>query len=391
MNFLGYKRSDGSVGIRNKVLIIAVDECCEGIARNIAGQNEDVVVLTNYYTCMLGGNEETFNQMIEVGKNPNVASCLVIAMGCGSILPDQIAEGIRKSGKKVLTMNCTDNKGTKDSIERGRAMLDELLRYSRGFARESVDIGNLSIGIKCGGSDTSSGIASNPSVGDMADKMVDMGATVIGGELMELLGCEDELIKRARNKEVGKKIVQLIKDEEERWSVKGTEMETMSIGNSIGGLTTLEEKSMGALHKMGSKTVEDVLQINKDFVDKPKSPGFYLSEATMLCGGSAVNFAAFGAQIIVWTTGGAGFNNPLIPVIRVSGNQDLINDDIDIDATGIMKAVESIDSVGNKIVDKIAEVASGEKTAIEGYGESSMTLYQKDQRVESMLGIPCKK
>ncbi len=389
MKFMGYKRTDGSVGIRNKILIISVDECCEGIARNIAKDFNDVVLLTNYYTCMLGGNEEIFNQMIEVGKNPNVSACLVIAMGCGSILPEQIAEPILKTGKKVLCINTIENGGTKKTIELGKQMINELIEYSNSFRREPVPINKLIVGVKCGGSDTNSGIASNPSVGNMADKLIDLGGTVIGGELMELLGCEEVITKRAKNKDVAEKIVSLIKNEENRWSVDGTEVETMSIGNSIGGLTTLEEKSMGALHKMGSKPILDVLQINKDFIDKPKEPGFYLSEATMLCGGSAINYASYGAQMIVWTTGGAGFNNSLIPVIRVSGNEELINDDIDVDATGIMKGTEGVNSVGNKIIEKILEVANGEPTKVEGYGESSMTLYQKDQRVEKLLNLRC--
>ncbi len=391
MEFMGYKRPCGSVGIRNKVLIISVDECCEGIARHIAKDFDDVVLLTNYYTCMLGGNEETFNQMIEVGKNPNVSACLIIAMGCGSILPEQIANPISETGKKVLCINSMESGGTRKTIELGKQKISELIEYSNTFAREPVSIENLIVGVKCGGSDTSSGIASNPSVGNMVDKLVDLGGTAIGGELMELLGCEEVLIKRAKNKDIAEKIVSLIKNEEERWSVEGTEIETMSIGNSIGGLTTLEEKSMGALHKMGSKPIVDVLQINKDFIDKPKEPGFYLSEATMLCGGSAINYASYGAQMIVWTTGAAGFNNPLIPVIRVSGNEDLINEDIDIDATGIMKGVEGINSVGDKIIQKILQVANGSPTNIEGYGEATMTLYQKDQRVEKLLNIECKR
>lgn len=391
MKFMGYKRPDGTVGIRNKILIISVDECCEGIARHIAKDFDDAVLLTNYYTCMLGGNEETFHQMIEVGKNPNVAACLVIAMGCGSISAEEIMKGISKSGKKVLALECIKSGGTRKTIELGKQRMKELTQYSNSFEREPFSIEKLIVGVKCGGSDTSSGIASNPSVGSMVDQLVDLGGTAIGGELMELLGCEKVLAGRAKNKEVADKILSLIKNEENRWSVAGTEVETMSVGNSIGGLTTLEEKSMGAVHKMGSKSILDVLQINKDFIDKPKEPGFYLSEATMLCGGSAINYASFGAQIIVWTTGGAGFNNPLIPVILVSGNEDLINEDIDIDGTGVMKGIEGIDSVADKIIEKLLKVASGGPTKIEGYGEASMTLYQKDQRVERLLNIECRR
>ena len=391
MNFYGYLRPDGSVGIRNKLLIIAVDECCEGIARSIAKGFDDAVVLTNWYTCMLGGNEETFHQMIAVGKSPNIAGVLVIAMGCGSILPSQIAGPISKTGKPAYTITCQDAGGTRKTVELGIEKLDIMQKYADGLKREEFPVSRLVIGVKCGGSDTSSGIASNPSVGAAVDKLVDLGGICIGGELFELQGCQKELEARAGSSEVGEKINRLIENERIRWSVEGTDVETMSIGNSLGGLTTIEEKSLGALHKTGTRKITDILQINKDFIDMPTKPGFYLSEATMLCGGSAVNFASFGAHIILWTSGAAGFNNPITPVIRVSGNKDLYNDDMDVDATGVMDGKEGIDSVAEKIVKKVRDVASGAHTRIEGIGESTLTLYQKDQRLEKILNLHCVK
>ena len=391
MNFKGYERADGSVGIRNKVCIIAVDECCEGIARKIAEISDKTVVLTNWYTCMLGGNEETFNQMIEVGKNPNVAGVIVIAMGCGSILPEQIAGVIRKTGKPAETMTCQEEKGTKKTIEKGRKMVEEMERMIEKLQPREFPVSRLIVGVKCGGSDTSSGIASNPAVGNAVDKLVDLQAICIGGELFELQGCDEELSKRAVSPSVMKKIEELIDNERKRWSVEGTDIETMSIGNSVGGLTTIEEKSLGALHKTGSRPIQGILQINKDWIDKPEQPGFYLSEATMLCGGAGVNFAALGAHLILWTSGAAGFNNPIVPVIRVSGNAELINEDIDVDVSGIMENRLSMDEAGNLILDKVIKTASGEKTAIEDWGEATMTLYQKDQRVEKLLNITCSK
>lgn len=249
-------------------------------------------------------------------------------------------------------------------------------------------ISKLFVGIKCGGSDTSSGIASNPSVGLAADKLIDMGASAVAGELLELLGCEHILKERAVTPEVFEKIEQLISDEEKRWHVEGTQVETMSVGNSIGGLTTIEEKSLGALAKTGSKPIQDILRINAKKLEKPEVPGMYLSETTMLCGGSAMHFAALGCQVILWTTGGAGFNNPIVPVIRVSGNSQLINEDIDIDATGIMRGEDSLENVSEEILKTLAGVINGEKTAIEDFGYAYCSLIQKDQRVERLLSIP---
>lgn len=389
MEFLGYERADGQIGIRNKILIISVDECCDGIARKIGEVSKNSVILTNWYTCMLGGNEETFNQMIAVGKSPNVAAVLVLAMGCGSILPEQIATPIANTGKLVKYLTCQKEVGSKKTIEKGREILKNMDSYINNLIPKNFPLNKLIIGVKCGGSDTSSGMASNPSVGRMVDILVDMGGTCIGGELFELIGCEKILTKRAINDKVKEKILTLIDNEKKRWSVEGTDIETMSIGNSIGGLTTIEEKSLGALHKMGHKPIQDVLQINKDFIDRPTTPGFYLSEVIILCGGAGVNYTALGVHIIIWTSGAAGFNNPVVPVIRVSGNSELINDDIDIDVSGIIAGNIGINDGAQLIIDKIYKVANGETTNLEDIGSSTMTLYQKDQRVEKMLNLNC--
>lgn len=389
MTFTGYQRPNGEIGIRNKLLIIAVDECCEGIARTVARAFENAVVLTNWLTCMLGGNEETFYQMIAVGRNPNVAGVLVVAMGCGSILPEQIAEPLRKAGVAADTLVCQQAGGTRAAVEAGISKLTALRKQMLQHPRVEVPVSRLVVGVKCGGSDTSSGIASNPSVGEAVDRLVDAGATCIGGELFELQGCEPLLAKRAASPEVAAKIEKLIANERLRWSVKGTDIETMSIGNSVGGLTTIEEKSMGALHKTGTRRIEDILEINRYGVERPAHPGFYLSEASMLCGAAGVNFAAMGAQLLLWTSGAAGFNNAIVPVIRISGNKDMFNADMDVDATGIMDGGCGVGDVAEHIIQKICSVASGEPTAIEGIGDSTMTLYQKDQRVETLLGLTC--
>ncbi len=385
--FKGYQRADGSVGIRNHILIIAVDECAEGIARAISDKVANSVVVTNYNTCMYGGNEEMISTMINTACNPNVAGALVIAMGCGSIDPEIVAGPIRETGRMVDTLTCIKAKGTRSTISVGIEKASIIAKEAEACERIDAPLEKLFVGIKCGGSDTSSGIASNPSVGRAADKLVDMGASAVAGELLELLGCEDILRNRAVSTEVADKIERLISEEEKRWHVEGTEVETMSIGNSIGGLTTLEEKSLGALGKTGSRPIQDVLRINARLTDKRHAPGMYLSEVTMLCGGAGMHFAALGCQVILWTTGGAGFNNPIIPVIRVSGNHNLINEDIDIDATGIMRGEDSIEAVSERIIEKLEGVVNGEQTAIEEIGYAYCTLYQKDQRLEKMLCI----
>lgn len=386
--FRGYKREDGSVGIRNLIMVIAADECAEGIARAISEKTPGTVVVTNYNTCMYGGNEEMIGTMINAATNPNIAGALVINMGCGSITPDLVAGPIRATGRPVETLTCIKESGTVSTIREGLKRIAKIVKHANATPMVDAPISKLLVGIKCGGSDTSSGIASNPSVGLAADKLIDMGASAVAGELLELLGCEHILKERAVTLEVSEKINQLISDEEKRWHVEGTQVETMSVGNSIGGLTTIEEKSLGALAKTGTKPIQDILRINATKLEKPEAPGMYLSETTMLCGGSAMHFAALGCQVILWTTGGAGFNNPIVPVIRVSGNSQLINEDIDIDATGVMRGEDSLENVSEQILKTLEGVINGEKTAIEDFGYAYCSLIQKDQRVERLLSIP---
>ena len=388
MKFMGYRRKDSSIGVRNHILILAVDECCDGIARAIAEEVPGTIVVTNYNTCMYGGNEEIVNTMIESAKNPNVFGALVISMGCGSIENELLVKPIKASGRKVESFIVREAKGTKRSIELGQKLVKNMREEADSMQLSEGDISELVIGVKCGGSDTSSGLASNPSVGKAADLIIDNGGTVVVGELIELITCEKLLEERVVSKEVSEKLIKLIEEESDRWHVEGTDVETMSIGNSVGGLTTLEEKALGALCKTGSKPILDVLKIDKNGIEKPKKKGLYLSEVTHLCGGAGMQFSAIGTHMVLWTTGSAGFNNAIVPVIRVSGNENHINEDIDIDATGIMRAEVKVEDIAKTILNKVVEVARGEKTAVEGVGYSYCTLYQKDQRLEQLLKKP---
>lgn len=381
----GFRRPNGQIGIRNHVLILAIDECAEGIAQAIRQQVPECIVVTNHYTCMYGGNEELVNTMIGSALNPNVFGALVLNMGCGSIDPQIVTEPIAKQDKPVKSLSIIKAKGTRQTIKEGIQLAQELVAMAKQVKPSPLSLSDLVVGVKCGGSDTSSGIASNPAVGRAADQLVKMGATCVAGELIELIGCEAILKARAVSKPVAQKIERLIHEEERRWHIDGADVETMSIGNSVGGLTTLEEKAIGALHKTGTQPIVDVLTINKNGIERPAAPGMYLSETTHLCGGAGMHFAALGAQVILWTTGGAGFNNPIVPVIRISGNQALITDDIDVDVSGIMSATQSVNQAADKILTCLDLVARGEKTAIEEVGFAFCSLYQKDQRLEKLI------
>lgn len=386
MTFKGYVRPDGSVGIRNRLLVIGVDECVDGLCRAVAADyGSEAAVLTNFVTCMLGGNEELVHNLVEVGKNPNIGGVLVVAMGCGSIMPEDVAAAVARSGKPCRSMRVMEQGGSRRAIAHGKALAAELHAEMSKARREDAPLSKLIVGVKCGGSDASSGLASNPVAGYAADKLLDAGGTVIGGEIIELIGGEHFMLERCVSQAVRDKLARIIKAEEARWSVPGVEVEIMSVGNSVGGLTTIEEKTLGALHKYGTHPVEDVLEFSKRGLERPGKPGFYLSEASHLCGASATHFAAMGAQMIIWTSGGAGFDNQIIPVLRVSGNPELFTEDQDIDARPIMEGKASSAEIGEKLFDRLLEVAGGSPTNIEGIAYSYASIYQKDQRLEKYL------
>ena len=386
ITFKGYVRPDGSVGIRNRLLIIGVDECIDGVCRAVATEcGTEAVVLTNFVTCMLGGNEELVHNLVGVGKNPNIGAVLVVAMGCGSILPEDIAAMIAESGKPCRAMRVIDQGGSRRALAHGQALAKELHAIMSRDKRSDAPVSKLIVGVKCGGSDASSGLASNPVAGYAADRLLAAGGTVIGGEIIELIGGEKFMLERCASPDVREKLARIIRAEEARWSVPGVETEIMSVGNSVGGLTTIEEKTLGALHKYGTHPVEGVLEFNKHGIERPTRPGFYLSEASHLCGAAGTHFAAMGAQMIMWTSGGAGFDNQIVPVLRISGNPELFTEDQDIDARGIMEGRSTCAEIGERLFARLLEVAAGSATNIEGLAYSYSSIYQKDQRLEKYL------
>ena len=389
MRFNGFLRPDGKVGIRNLILIMAVTDCVEGIGRKIGKGLRDCVLVTQNHGCLVVGNEQVIHNMVGVAENPNVASVLLLSMGCESLRPEILAERIGKSQKPVEILTCTKEGGTRQVIEKGIRAVQKMREDADKLTRQTVDASHLTIAVKCGGSDTSSGIASNPSVGAAVDQLVDQGAKVIFSEPIEAIGGEEELCKRAANETVAVKIRELVAAERQRYTVQGAEMEFMCKGNILGGLTTIEEKSMGALHKTGSAPIVGVLGNNRRVLEKPTRAGVYFQEGTHFDAMTAAHFVAAGAQVILFTTGvGAGFSNALAPTIRVCGNASIIDKviaDMDIDASDIMRGKESIRDVGMRIVDTILDVASGKKTKIEDDGYASFVFYRQDPRLEYLL------
>ncbi|MBW1920274.1 MAG: UxaA family hydrolase, partial [Deltaproteobacteria bacterium] len=258
-----------------------------------------------------------------------------------------------------------------------------------------IDAGRLVVGVKCGGSDTSSGLAGNPAVGAFVDMLIDAGGSAIMSEPIEAVGAEEPLARRAVNEDVGKKIYKMIGNEEKRWSVPGAQMEFMCKGNVDGGLTTIEEKSLGAVHKSGSRSIMGVLENSDQLLEKvPEGGGFYLQDGTHMEPMTMSFMAAAGAQIVIFVTGcGGTFGHAIVPMIKVTGNPGTyrrMSEDMDINAGTIITGEESIDSVGRRILDEVIQVASGKPTSGETLGYSNFSVYRRDPRLEALLKIPKK-
>jgi altronate dehydratase large subunit len=390
MNFFGYERTDGSVGIRNLIVVMSVADCSEPAARMIAEGAEGAVAITQHYGCIPG--EMVANTLIGVGENPNVGAVLLVGMGCEGMSAHALGKMIKRSGKPVEWISIQELGGTHNTVTKGKEILGDLYEKVSGLKRREFDIGELIVGVKCGGSDTSSGLAGNPSVGVFVDMLVDAGGSAIMMEPIEAVGAEEPLAARAVNNRVREKIYKMIGDEEKRWSVPGAQMEFMCTGNIEGGLTTIEEKSMGAIHKSGNRTIRDVLENTDRRLEKvPKGGGVYLQDGTHMEPMGMSFMAAAGAHMVIFVTGcGGTFGHAIVPFIKVTGNSDTyrrMSQDIDINAGTILTGEESMESVGKRIFSEAIEVASGKLTLGEKLGYNNFSVFRQDPRLESLLKI----
>ena len=390
MKFHGYERPGGSVGVRNILLVMAVADCSEPVARMIAEGTKGAFAITQHYGCIPG--QMVANTLIGVGENPNVAAVLLVGMGCEGMPAHALGKMIKRSGKPVEWISIQELGGTHNAVTKGKQILREMSEKALGLKRKEFDVSKLIVGVKCGGSDTSSGLAGNPAVGAFVDMLVDAGGAAIMMEPIEAVGAEEPLAKRARNEEVRKKIYKMIGDEEKRWSVPGAQMEFMCRGNVEGGLTTIEEKSLGAIHKSGSRTIVGVLENSDRLLEKvPDRGGVYLQDGTHMEPMAMSFMAAAGAQMVIFVTGcGGTFGHAVVPFIKVTGNPEtyrMMSQDMDIDASTIITGEESIESVGQRILNEVREVASGKLTLGETLGYDNFSLFRNDLRLDALLNI----
>jgi len=374
MKITGYMRSDGSVGVRNYIAILPSVGCANDFVLKLGNIYPNVKLLTHRQGCSQVGldNDQTVRTLIGLGKNPNIAGVLVVGLGCETIKAEYIAKEISKTKKMVECLVLNNENGVASALSKGARLLNPMLQDASKMKRTTCDMEQLIIGVKCGLSDSTSGITSNPATGIVSDMVIESGGTVIFGETPEIIGVDHILLKRSANQDVVNKLHRLINDCKERVKASGGNIQEANVapGNIAGGITTIEEKSIGAITKGGRKTLQDVLK----YGEKPKGKGLFFMDSPGRTPEALTGLIAAGAQIIIFSTGGGSpGGSPISPVIKVTGNRNTaqrLKDIIDVDVSSIIMGKETLKEAGIKIFKKLCNVASGEVTKAEilGYG-----------------------
>ena len=380
MEFWGYSRPDGSVGVRNHVLILPatrnVNYICHRIALAVPG-------VTTFYTTgeygRTGGDRKRLARFLTgIARNPNVANVLLIGMPHGYGYPefqtDALAAEIAKSGTRLEVLNVDRCGGLEGTVVQGIRLARGLVREATAMRREAAPLSKLTIGMKCGDSDATSGLAGNPALGRAVDRLIDAGGTALFSETLELIGAEQTLVQRAKTPEVAQRLLRLIADWEARAASIGEDIRTINPipENIAAGITTLEEKSLGAVEKTGTRELSGVL----DYCERPGEPGLWLMDAWMSSYSLLPSFAAAGAQLVLYQLGGNELppeDAPLsavdpglvAPLLTISGNPrtaKAAGDYLDVSTGGVLLGTETLDAAGERILGEIVRAANGRAT-----------------------------
>jgi (2R)-sulfolactate sulfo-lyase subunit beta len=384
LSFHGWRRENGRVGVRNHVLILPLDDlsnaACEAVANNIKGT---LAIPHAYGRLQFGADLDLhFRTLIGTGSNPNVAACIVI--GIEDQWTGRVVEGIRKTGKPCIGFGI-EGHGDIAIIAKASYEAKKMVQWASELSREECDIADLWVSTKCGESDTTTGLSSCPTVGNMYDKLIPKGIYGVFGETSEITGAEHIARERAINKAVGDKWYKMWKSYQED-VIEAHKTDDLSDsqptkGNIAGGLSTIEEKALGNLEKIGRECrYIDAL----DAAEAPaKGPGLYYMDTSSAAAECVTLMAAGGYVVHTFPTGqGNVIGNPIVPVIKISGNPKTIRtmgEHIDVDVSGVLRREQTLDTAGDALIDMIIRTANGRLTAAEalGHREFSMTkLYR---------------
>lgn len=381
----GYLRADGRKGIRNVVVVAYLVECAHHVARRIVEQADDLDThLIGFPGCY--PNDYARNIMKAVCTHPNVGGVLLVSLGCESMDRDWLLEEIRNSGRNADMLVIQDAGGTRATIAEGTRLTRELRLQADQCERTTVALDELVVGTICGGSDGTSGITANPAVGVCFDKLVSAGSACIFEETGELIGCEAVMSERAVTPELGAEIEACVAKAERYYRTMG--FGSYAPGNADGGLTTQEEKSMGAYSKSGSSQIAGLLKPG----DVPPGGGLYLLDVVpdgeprfgfpnISDTAEIVELIACGCHMVLFTTGrGSVVGSAISPIIKICANPETYSrmaDDMDINAGAILTGEKNLPHVGDDIFYLVTRVAHGERTVSEAMGHQEFILTYK--------------
>ena len=379
--FMGYRRPDGQVGVRGLVAVIPSCGCALHAAKMIAAQVRGAALLE-----YPGGGGETevdtavaARLLAQYGRHPNVVGSIVVSLGCETLDAHDLSQRIALGHAPTELLTIQEVGGTRRTADRGVELVRKMLARASGLKREPCSIATLMVGLECGGSDATSGMAANPAMGAFSDVVASYRGKVILAETSELLGAEHVLRERAASPEIRERLLGTI-DTCERFlksTGEGFMGKQPSPGNVRGGISTVEEKALGDALKGGTSPIVDVLA----YGEPPTKPGLSFMDTPGNDLASVTGLVAAGTQIIVFTTGrGNPMGNAIAPVIKVTGNVRTyarMGDDIDINAGTIISGEESVQQVGRRIYDLALRVASGDQTAAEILGHAEFAMLRQ--------------
>jgi (2R)-sulfolactate sulfo-lyase subunit beta len=376
--FFGYRRENGRVGIRNHVVILPLDDLSNAAAEAVANNIKGALALPHAYGRLQFGEdlELFFRTLIGMGSNPNVAACVVI--GIEPSWTGRIVDGIAKTGKPVAGFAIEGN-GDISTIASASRKAKEFVQWASEKQREVCSIEDLFISVKCGESDTTSGLASCPTVGNLIDKLDPLGATTCFGETSELTGAEKVCASRAATPEVGKRFMQVFEAYQEvinRYKTSDLSDSQPTRGNIAGGLTTIEEKAFGNLAKIGRKT--KYIDVLNPAEAPAKGHGLYYMDTSSAAAECITLQSAAGFVVHLFPTGqGNVIGNPIEPVIKLTANPKTartMGEHIDLDVSGILRREMTLDEAGDRLIEVMIRTCNGRLTCAEALGHREFVL-----------------
>ncbi|WP_251341307.1 UxaA family hydrolase [Haloplanus halophilus] len=368
--FSGFRRTDGRIGVRNHVAIIPTSVSVSSIASKVADEAGEWARATPH---QMGTSqpdrtrEQTRRTLAGIGRNPNVGGALVVELGTEDIDAEGLADDIARVDTPVSTLTVREVGGTRAALDEGVSLATALYDEAKEARREEADVSELVFGVECGGSDATSGIAANPAVGHACDRLVEAGGTASFSETPEFIGAEHTLAERCTDEETRRRLLDRVDQRESQAELMGVDLRGAqpTPGNKEGGLTTIEEKSLGAIVKGGTTPVEGMV----DYAERlPTGAGLVLMDTPGYDVESVVGKVAGGAQVVAFTTGrGSTTGNPIAPVIKVTGNPktwEKMSSNIDVNASTVVDG-RPISEAGDRVYETLVAVANGRRTAAE--------------------------